>query len=98
MLGEYEVLPMKRVFALLSLVSLAAGLCGCSEMTQEDKEFYGRGWIHPGELDQERPTKMPAHPETTGSLGSAPAATAPSTASGLRPMPNDTEWTATDGR
>lgn len=63
---------MKRAFLFLLMVPLLAILCGCSEMSPDDREFYGRGWIHPGELDKERPTQMPAHPETTGSLGGAP--------------------------
>ena len=46
-------------------------------MTPEDREFYGRGWIHPGDLDRERPTRMPDHPETTGSLGNLPVADVP---------------------
>ena len=61
-------------------------------MTQEDREFYGRGWIHPGELDQERPTKMPAHPETTGSLGPA-AASVPATQPNAALSSDGTEWT-----
>ncbi len=60
---------MKRALVLLLLVSSMAVVSGCTEMSPEDREFYGRGWIHPGDLDQVRPTKMPAHPETTGSLG-----------------------------
>ena len=67
---------MKSARLLFLVLPLAVLLGGCSEMTQDDREFYGRGWIHPGELDQERPTKMNAHPETTGSLGPAPAARA----------------------
>ncbi len=64
---------MKRAFLFLLAVSSVAVVCGCSEMSPDDREFYGRGWIHPGDLDRERPTQMPAHPETTGSLGTEPA-------------------------
>ena len=64
---------MKRACLFLWLVPVVAVLCGCTEMSPEDREFYGKGWIHPGELDRERPTQMPNHPETTGSLGTVPA-------------------------
>ena len=65
---------MKRALMFLLLVCPMAIFCGCSEMSPDDREFYGRGWIHPTDLDQVRPTKMPAHPETTGSLGTGPVA------------------------
>ena len=65
---------MKRAVLLLWVGPTLLAICGCTEMSPEDREFYGRGWIHPGELDKERPTQMPSHPETTGSLGGAPAA------------------------
>ena len=73
---------MKHARFFLIVVPLATLLCGCSEMTPEDREFFGRGWIHPGELDKERPTKMPSHPETTGSLGPAAASSDLSTDTG----------------
>lgn len=62
---------MKRAFLLLLVAGLAVGLGGC-EMSPDDREFYGKGWLHPSDLDGERPTKMPAHPETAGSLGPGP--------------------------
>ena len=76
---------MKRAFLFLLIVPSLAVLCGCSEMSPDDREFYGKGWIHPGELDKERPTQMPEHPETAGSLGSAPGTSAASTDGGWTP-------------
>ncbi len=64
---------MKRVLLCLLVLPVLGAVCGCSEMSPDDREFYGRGWVHPSDLDKERETRMPAHPETTGSLGSAPA-------------------------
>lgn len=46
-------------------------------MNAEDRDFYGKGWINPKELDDAPPLKLPAHPETTGGLG-GPAGRAPS--------------------
>lgn len=80
---------MKRAFLLLLIVPSLLVVCGCTEMSPEDREFYGRGWIHPGDLDKERPTRMPNHPETTGSLGAAPTA---STA-GERASASNGGWT-----
>ncbi len=85
---------MKNTRIFLLVLQLLVLLGGCSEMSQEDRDFYGRGWIHPGELDQERPTKMPAHPETTGSLGPAPVASNGGPVSGNAvPSSDGTEWT-----
>ena len=38
---------------LLLLCSLAALLGGCA-MSEEDKNFYYRGWLNPRELDEDR--------------------------------------------
>ncbi len=88
---------MKRAFLLLLIVPSVLAFCGCTEMSPEDREFYGKGWIHPGELDKERPTAMPAHPETSGSLGAEaaniPAATGTTAA---RSAQSTAGWTPDD--
>lgn len=59
---------MKTTLLLLLTVLYALTLGGCALMSQEDRDFYGKGWVNPRELDDTAP-KMPAHPETTGGLG-----------------------------
>lgn len=55
---------------LLALAG-ALGLSGCALLSADERDFYGKGWINPKELDDQGP-KMPAHPEATGALGRAP--------------------------
>jgi hypothetical protein len=68
-----------RLLARLSL--LAAGIVllgGCAFMSDEDRDFYGKGWVNPRELDQ------PAHhpiPNPEAGPESAPAVTTPTTRS-----------------
>ena len=58
-------------------------------MNDEDRDFYGKGWVHPSELDDVAPKHDPA--ATAASSGAAteyrPAAT--STSRAQQPAP---EW------
>ena len=49
--GRRPFLPMKRLLLLVTILALG----GCAFMSDEDKDFYGRGWVHPTELDQQYP-------------------------------------------
>ena len=44
---------MKTIF--LSLLLIVVGLVGggCAFMDPEDRDFYGKGWVKPTELDRE---------------------------------------------
>ena len=52
-------------------------LGGCS-MTPEDREFYGRGWINPDELDREEPPPH-AFQDQNGTDDAHPVAPTPDT-------------------
>lgn len=59
---------MKRTMLRLMLAIFGVlAFNGCALMSTEDRDFYGKGWLNPKELD-DQPLKMPAHPETTGAL------------------------------
>ncbi len=66
---------MKRTILWL----LAAGCLGfsaCSMMNDEDKECYGRGWLHPKDLDDpswnEKEHGAPTHGPTSEAPPAAP--------------------------
>ena len=46
---------MKRLLFLAALTAVLSTLGGCAFMSDEDKDFYGRGWVKPTELDQQYP-------------------------------------------
>ena len=48
---------MPRLFALLVLVSLSGLLGGCG-LSEEDKDFYYRGWLRPTDLDRQPPSRL----------------------------------------
>ncbi len=57
---------MKNI--LLSLLLAAAVLTGsgCAFMSDEDRDFYGKGWVKPSDLDKPVPHHAipdPSHPE-----------------------------------
>ena len=54
-------------------------------MNDEDKEFYGKGWVHPSELDDVAPKRDPA--AATAAANYTPATT--SSARSAQPAP---EW------
>ena len=65
------------------------GLNGCAFMDQEDRDFYGKGWIKPNELDQDmktRPVSDPSRPV------SATYPTTSNAAAHVATTPNDPEW------
>ena len=68
--------------ALLTFVS------GCAFMSDEDKDFYGKGWVNPKELDQQPMHHPLPNPESPDDLATAPATT------GTRPSSDRDEWTA----
>ena len=77
---------MKTVFLSLLLV---VSVSGCAFMSPEDRDFYGKGWIKPNELDADmkpRTVNDPSRPvsttyPTTSNAGAHVAAT-----------PNDPDW------
>ena len=61
---------MKRFLLLCSLMTVLAWLGGCVFMNDEDRDFYGRGWVKPAELDQ--PIPHHSGPPTADATASAP--------------------------
>ena len=57
------------------LLLLAAG-GGCA-WTQEERDFYGRGWLNPRELDRPAPYRGPRPIGETTALDGSPAAGSP---------------------
>jgi hypothetical protein len=54
---------MYRLLSLILLVTLTALLGGCG-LSEEDKDFYYRGWLKPTDLDRPAPKRLgPKHPE-----------------------------------
>jgi hypothetical protein len=45
------------LFLLLLAGSLGAALGGCA-ISEEDKDFYYRGWLRPTDLDREPPSRL----------------------------------------
>lgn len=62
---------MKPTLRLALITLCALAFSGCALLASDDRDFYGKGWLNPKELDDTGP-KLPAHPETTGALGRAP--------------------------
>lgn len=60
---------MKTTHLLAAIGALA--LSGCALLSADDRDFYGKGWVNPKELDDPAP-KTPAHPKATGLPGRAP--------------------------
>lgn len=58
---------MKRLLLLAVVLTLG----GCAFMSDEDKDFYGRGWVKPSELDN-------PYPNHAGTPGARTPAVAPS--------------------
>ena len=77
---------MKNVLFLLLLMVTAGG---CAFMDAEDRDFYGKGWIKPTDLDAGTPHRRvddPSRPQsatypTTSNAGAHAATT-----------PNDPDW------
>ena len=80
-------LPMKTRDLILVAALTAASFSGCVFMNDEDKDFYGKGWVHPSELDDTAPRRPTVKP---GDSTSQPAI---STAAPAAPVPpSDPEW------
>ncbi len=61
--------------ALLAGLVLCCG--GCAFMSDEDRDFYGKGWIHPSELDKPMEHHSTADPAEVADSNAAGAAAAP---------------------
>ena len=72
------------------LATVIIGLGGCAFMSDEDRDFYGKGWVNPKELDQQPMHHAIPNPEAPID-DSAPTATA---TTGTHPNTGDDEWTA----
>jgi hypothetical protein len=62
---------------LVRLILLTAGmvsLASCAFMSDEDRDFYGKGWVNPRELDQPMQHHAIPNPEAPADA-SAPATT-----------------------
>jgi hypothetical protein len=78
-----------RSLALLSLCgAIFLGFNGCMFMSDEDRDFYGKGWVNPRELDQ-TPHHVIPNPEAPQDAAQAPVATTVN-----HPNPDSDEWTA----
>ena len=53
---------MKRVLLTVILLGSLLSLGACMFMGEEDREFYGKGWISPKELDRTPTPHMPVRP------------------------------------
>lgn len=53
---------MKRVLLTVILLGSLLSLGACMFMGEEDKEFYGKGWVNPKELDKTPAPHMPLRP------------------------------------
>lgn len=62
---------MKTTFLLTLVVLGGLALSGCALLSPDERDFYGKGWINPRELDDQVP-KRPVHPETAGAFGATP--------------------------
>ncbi len=79
-----------RITALLCLAAASViVLNGCAFMSDEDRDFYGKGWVNPKELDQQPHHAIP-DPEAPRDATSAPA----TTTCGTHPSSESDEWTA----
>ena len=80
--------PMKRVLLPLSMIACLLSLGACMFMGTEDKEFFGKGWVNPKELDTTPPPKMPMRPLADGT----PEPVGPSARSEASAKHDDADW------
>ena len=81
--------------AQILLVAVAMiGLGGCAFMSDEDRDFYGKGWVNPRDLDRQPMHHPIPNPEAPADASQAPTATAATTPSGTHPSSESDEWTA----
>ena len=51
---------MKTCLLILVATLTSLSFTGCAFMNDEDRDFYGKGWVHPSELDDVAPKHDPA--------------------------------------
>ena len=83
---------MKRFFLTVVLLGCLASLGACMWMGPEDKEFFGKGWVNPKELDRAPAPKMPVRPGAGDASAVLAPASAPSDAAGTATAPNNEDW------
>ncbi len=67
---------MKTVFLSLLIAATVLTGSGCIFMSDEDRDFYGKGWVRPADLDRPAPRHTipdPSRPQQTAAV--APAQT-----------------------
>jgi hypothetical protein len=64
---------MRPALLLLLAGAISIAFCGCAFMSDEDRDFYGRGWVNPKEMD----TPMQHHAVPNPEDASDPADLAP---------------------
>jgi len=80
---------MKRLLLLALFGALLSTFNGCALMSDEDKDFYGRGWVNPKELDQQ----YPHHAGTsTAATATAPTGTSAEPLSTTSDPTHDSAW------
>ena len=65
----FTFLPvMKRALLTLLLIGCLLSLGACMFMGPDDKEFFGKGWVNPKELDGTPSPHMPVRPSADQEL------------------------------
>ncbi len=62
MMALVLVLLMKRLLLALLLIGCLCSLGACMFMGSDDREFYGKGWLNPKELDRAPAVPMAIRP------------------------------------
>ena len=79
---------MKRALLILLLIGCSLSLGACMFMGADDKEFFGKGWVNPKELDTAPSPRVPVHPTAEGT----PAPVGPSARNDAPAPSSDTDW------
>ena len=79
---------MKRALLTLLMIACLLSLGACMFMGADDKEFFGKGWVNPKELDNTPSPRVPVRPIESGT----PEPVGPSARSDTRATQNDTDW------
>ena len=79
---------MKRILLSLLMVVCLLSFSACIFMGSEDKEFFGKGWVNPRELDTPQAPKLPPRPVADGT----PEPVGPSVRDEAPATHNDVDW------